>query len=197
MSSLSIPSFKKSILLSAAVFAQIILLVLLGACGKNKKSSSEPAALASINSAADAIPSVGAESTTIESCLKDDEEKEEEVEVEEEEEAENDDEVALKAKDKGNKGKKSQECTTTTTPASAPASSSTGAASLAEGQKIYAANCQSCHGALPGQKQGRSADAILAASTVGPHKSITPWPAGQASALSAQLAAESLAMAMQ
>lgn len=82
------------------------------------------------------------------------------------------------------------------TPTPTPAPAPTPGASLAEGQKIYNANCQGCHGALPGEKQGRSAAQILSASGVGSHRNVTPWPAGQASALSAQLAAESLSMAL-
>jgi mono/diheme cytochrome c family protein len=98
-------------------------------------------------------------------------------------------------KDKGKATEAKKECpaptagTGTTTPAA-------GTASLAEGQKIYNANCQGCHGALPGEKQGASAADILGASTVGAHKGVTPWPIAQASALSAQDAAASLAAAM-
>jgi hypothetical protein len=125
-------------------------------------------------------------------------------------EQEDEADLALKAKkDKAKGGKGCGDTTTggTTTPPAptptptpaptpVPTPAPTPVASLAEGQKIYNANCQGCHGALPGEKQGRRAAQILSASGVGSHRNVTPWPAGQASALSAQLAAESLSMAL-
>ncbi len=81
-------------------------------------------------------------------------------------------------------------------PAPAPVPAPAAQASLIEGQKIYKANCESCHGALPGEKQGRTAAQILAAASIGPHKGLTPWPAVKASSLSPELAAASLEMAL-
>lgn len=190
------------------LLATLLLLVGLGAC--RQKKDSQPVAPAPV-AAADAA-SRGTADDTLEGdlkvCIRDNgQEMDEEADkADEETEAE----VQLKAKEKtkGNgkakKGGDSEDCINKDEPldpnGSAPppagGTGGTGTASLAAGQQIYAANCQSCHGALPGAKQGSTANEILAASGIGPHKSISPWPAGAASALSASLAAESLALAL-
>ncbi|HYX34439.1 MAG TPA: cytochrome c [Oligoflexus sp.] len=178
------------------IFLQVVLLIIIGACARKKQSS--PAPSAPLPAAASSDDAVASEDATVglDTCEKEDEIEEEEKEEEEAEveDADDDsaDEAALKDKDKAPKVKK--DCVPATT-GTTPAASTTGA-SLAEGQKIYTANCQACHGALPGAKQGASGDTILASSTLGPHKAVTPWPAGQASTLSAAAAAESLSMAM-
>jgi hypothetical protein len=176
----------------------MMLLALLGACSQSKKTGVNAAAAAPIQGSSDASEAGSGNdedsSTALDDC---DEEKKGKGGDEDEAEAEyedDEDEAALAPKkDKGNKVKK--ECPVPGTTASTPAAT-TGTVSLAEGQKIYAASCQGCHGALPGEKQGASAQSILSASSVGPHKGITPWPAGPGSALSAQDAAASLAAAM-
>jgi len=181
-------------ILTASVFAPILLLVLVGACGKNKKSSAELVAAAPIQSSGDGILQSDDATPGLAYCESEDEKAEEDEDEEKEDKEDSaDDEASLKGKDKAS-GKVKKDCPTTA-PAGT-ATPSTAGASLAEGQKIYTANCQGCHGALPGEEQGASGAAILAASSVGPHKSITPWPAGAASTLSAQAAAESLSMAM-
>lgn len=179
--------------LSLFLIVPMMLLALLGACSQSKKTGVNAAAAAPIQSSSDAS-AAGSEddeesSTALEDCDKE-EEGEDEAEAEDED---GEAEAALKPKEKGNKIKK--ECPVPGTTPATPAAT-TGTASLAEGQKIYAASCQGCHGALPGEKQGASAQSILSASSVGAHKGVTPWPAGPGSALSAQDAAASLAEAM-
>jgi hypothetical protein len=184
--------------LSLLLMIPMMLLSGLAGCSKSKTSGGTAAASAPIQGDADAGAAGSASdsdedsSASLEDCDKDDE-----SEAEEEGKEDEDTETASLKADKAEKGKKGKkECPmpgttpTTTTPPTA------GTVSLAEGQKLYAANCQGCHGALPGEEQGASAATILSASGVGAHKGITPWPAGAGSALSAQDAAASLAAAM-
>lgn len=183
--------------LSLFLMIPMMLLSGLAGCSKSKTSGGTAAALAPIQGDADAGAAGSASdsdedaSASLEDCDKDDE-----TEAEEEGKEDEDAETASLKADKAEKGKNGKkECpmpgtTPTTTPPTA------GTVSLAEGQKLYAANCQGCHGALPGEQQGSSAASILSASGVGAHKGITPWPAGAGSALSAQDAAASLAAAM-
>jgi mono/diheme cytochrome c family protein len=189
--------------LSLFLMIPMMLLSGLAGCSKSKTSGGTAAALAPIQGDADAGAAGSASDTdedssaSLEDCDKDDESEAEEEGKEDESKEDEDAEIASLKADKAEKGKKGRkECPmpgttpTTTTPPTA------GTVSLAEGQKLYAANCQGCHGALPGEKQGSSAASILSASGVGAHKGITPWPAGAGSALSAQDAAASLAAAM-
>jgi hypothetical protein len=191
---------KWNIFLSLALIVPMMLLVFLGACSKSKKTGVDAAGVAPIQSTSDAS-AAGSEdeddsSTALEDCEKNDDNEDEEEEAENDD-SEEDGELKAKGKgqDKGKGNKIKKDCPVPGTTPATPAAT-TGSASLAEGQKIYAANCQGCHGALPGQEQGASAQSILGASTIGPHKGLTPWPAAQASALSAQDAAASLAEAM-
>lgn len=184
--------------LSLLLMIPMMLLTGLTACSKSKTSGGTAAALAPIQGEGDASAAGGDDDTdeasSKDDCDKDDELASEDEGKEEEYEDEDAEKAALKA-DKANKGKKTKkECPVPGSTPTAPAA--TGTASLAEGQKLYAANCQGCHGALPGEKQGSSAASILSASGVGAHKGITPWPAGAGSTLSAQDAAASLAAAM-
>lgn len=182
--------------LSLLLMIPMMLLTGLTACSKSKTSGGTAAALAPIQGEGDASAAGGDEDTdeasSLDDCDKDDElASEDEGKEAEDEDAE---QASLKA-DKANKGKKGKkECPMPGSTPTAPAPA--GTASLAEGQKLYAANCQGCHGALPGEMQGSSAASILSASGVGAHKGITPWPAGAGSTLSAQDAAASLAAAM-
>ncbi|HET9241148.1 MAG TPA: hypothetical protein VFO10_28035 [Oligoflexus sp.] len=181
--------------LSLLLMIPMMLLTGLAACSKSKNSGGTAAALAPIQGESDANAS-GSDadskdgSTSLEDCDKD-EGVESEGDSGEDDYAD-EESAALKA-DKAQKGKKGKkECPV---PGTAPATTG-GTASLADGQKLYAANCQGCHGALPGEQQGSSAASILSASGVGAHKGVSPWPAGAGSALSAQDAAASLAAAM-
>ncbi|WP_141736207.1 hypothetical protein [Oligoflexus tunisiensis] len=173
-----------------SVLISLTLVLFLGACGQSKKSGGTAAALAPIAAENTGVTSGSGDAVAVpaDQCKEDDNEGEDE---EDDIEVEVENGLALK-KDKPKKDKKV--CVPSTGVGSNPAA--TGSASLVEGQKIYTANCQICHGALPGQKQGRSAEAILAAASLGTHKSITPWPAAAASTLSAELAAESLALVL-
>lgn len=181
--------------LSLLLLIPLMLLNGLTACSKSKNSGGTAAGVAPIQGSSDASDA-GADgdsdesSTSLEDCDKDGSgEGEDEGKEEEEADAET---AGLKADkaDKGNKVKK--DCPV---PGTTPTTTG-GTASLAEGQKLYTANCQGCHGVLPGEMQGSSAASILSAASVGAHKGITPWPAGAGSALSAQDAAASLAAAM-
>lgn len=183
--------------LSLILIVPMMLLTSLGACSKSKKTAVDAAGLAPIQGTSDASASSGDEdsdeaSSSLENCDKDDELESGDDQAKEDED-DGETELAPKA-DKPEKGKKSKkDCPV---PPTAGTGTTAGTASLAEGQKLYTANCQSCHGALPGEKQGSSATEILNASGVGAHKNITPWPAGAGSTLSAQDAAASLAEAM-
>jgi hypothetical protein len=184
--------------LSLLLMIPMMLLTGLTACSKSKTTGGTAAALAPIQGEGDAGVAAGDDDTdeavSKDECDKDDElASEDEGKEEEDEDAEK---AALKA-DKADKGKKAKkECPMPGSTPTAPAPTTGGTVSLAEGQKLYTANCQGCHGALPGEKQGSSAATILSASGVGAHKGITPWPAGAGSTLSAQDAAASLAAAM-
>jgi mono/diheme cytochrome c family protein len=186
--------------LSLLLMIPMMLLTSLTACSKSKTSGGTASALAPVQGGADANAS-GSDSdsdedssTSLEDCDKDEEvEAEDEGKEDEDADAEK---AGLKA-DNTNKGKTTKkECPAPGTAPSTTTPTAGGTASLAEGQKLYTANCQGCHGALPGEEQGASAPTILNASGVGAHKGITPWPAGAGSALSAQDAAASLAAAM-
>ncbi len=193
------PRLKIKSFLSLFLIIPMLMLSFLGACSKSKKTGVDAAGAAPIQSTSDAS-AAGTEgededrTTSLEDCPKDEEATADGEEAEDSEEAEG----KGAAKEKKGKGQPveevKKECPaptagTGTTPA-------TGTASLAEGQKIYNANCQGCHGALPGEKQGTSATNILSAASVGAHKGVTPWPMARASSLSAQDAAASLAAAM-
>lgn len=185
--------------LSLLLVIPMMLLSGLTACSKSKNSGGTASALAPIQGSSDASDAGSDDdgddsSTSLEDCDKDDKvEAEDEGEEDDYADAEN---AALKA-DKANKGGKTKkECPAPGTAPTPTTPTTGGTASLAEGQKLYAANCQGCHGALPGEMQGSSAAKILSAANVGAHKGITPWPAGAGSALSAQDAAASLAAAM-
>ena len=186
-------------LLSLLLLIPMMLLTGLTACSKSKTSGGIAAAQAPIQGSSDANDAGSTDdsdeaSTSLEDCDKDDKV---EAEDEGEEDEYTDSEAASLKADKANKGKNTQkECPAPGTAPTTKAPTAGGTVSLAEGQKLYAANCQGCHGALPGEMQGSSAAKILSASTVGAHKGITPWPAGAGSALSAQDAAASLAAAM-
>jgi hypothetical protein len=185
----------KNSLLSLFIIIPILLLSFLGACSKSKNTGVEASAAAPIRSGSDATADTDADSdeasTALEDCKKNDDDADEEEEAEDDES-----DAGLKGKGKENKGNKvRKDCPVPATGTGSPAPA-TGSASLAEGQKIYAANCQGCHGALPGEEQGASAQSILAAASIGPHKGIAPWPAAQASTLTAADAAASLAEAM-
>ena len=64
------------------------------------------------------------------------------------------------------------------------------AALVKQGTDLYAKSCAGCHLALtaPSAKKGRSAAAITAASSIGSHSTVKPYPtAAEASALEAAL----------
>jgi hypothetical protein len=178
----------------------MLLLAILGACSKSKKTGVDAAGSAPIQSSSDASADAAVDSedasTALEDCKKNDDDEDEEEEAEDDESDESDTAPKGKGKGKENKGNKIKKNCPVPTAGNGEAAPATGTASLAEGQKIYAANCQGCHGALPGEEQGASAQSILGAANLGVHKGIAPWPVAQASTLSPQDAAASLAEAM-
>ncbi len=179
--------------ISLVLITLVMIVASLGACSKSKNTAVDASALAPVQGSSDGT---AADTTDSKDSASDDCKEDDAMAPGHESESDDDDDTELALKEeKGGKGKKGmKDCPVpgTTTPPAA----GTGTASLAEGQKIYAANCQSCHGALPGEMKGASATKILGASGVGAHKGIMPWPAGAASNLSAQDAAASLAEAM-
>ena len=185
--------------LSLLLVIPMMLLTGLTACSKSKTTGGTAAALAPARGSSDARDAGSDDDSDESSSSLEDCDKEDKVEAEDEDKEDeyaDADTAALKA-DKADKGQKTKkECPAPGTTPAPTTPTAGGTASLAEGQKLYAANCQGCHGALPGEKKGSSAATILGAASVGAHKGITPWPAGAGSALSAQDAAASLAAAM-